>query len=432
MHNNYLKIVDDYKTNIIKYFNDDLKYQMMYPEVFNIEFYNDRIILKPNIIHREPYMTSDGMIINTHRSLLERLKNDHYLKMSVLNDVGKYVRQVLPNAYDLTFYSDGTNLTIKFSTSEVKLIDKIPPKGHIGVYANIAYNLDLVDLDNFCKSNDEISSICKDGEFWGEMIRLRFPHYYLPVMKGYNRENLFRGLILYEDLLRKIEYNYKKKYIIDEPWVTLKTYYPDTLKYLIFNDLVKLNQTDIGTIISLDNSDLIKYILSKYHLNLNSYNDLLNQRFHDIDIMKIMLSGKVKDEQGDPLILHKDVLQEMFFFTIDHDEYIYPLEEFKFWYEYLDGSYSHDSLIDFLLWIYTIDPNTLNYILSKLPNEISVAQLMDYFKDGIRFNRYVVLEALWNKYGYLFEKEDIEELRDEIIQKHSDYLLDIFKYIEKR
>lgn len=124
------------KLDLTDYFNLSLKKYLGYTENFNIEFYHNRIILKPNI----------------KSILLENITNDTNLKTNLLNIISYRLKKTFPNLHDLAFYTNGTNISIKFNTVQSKLLEQIPPKGFVGVYSNIAYNLNGEDLDNFCRS----------------------------------------------------------------------------------------------------------------------------------------------------------------------------------------------------------------------------------------------------------------------------------------
>lgn len=90
------------------------------------------------------------------------------------------------------------------------------------------------------------------------MIRLRFPEYYLPIIKGYDIERLYKGLMYYVKDLKPIV----SKYLGHDDHINLDTWwklvipsdrvfrklekeYQGTLKYLLFNNLIKLDQRNI-------------------------------------------------------------------------------------------------------------------------------------------------------------------------------------------
>jgi hypothetical protein len=139
----------------------------------------------------------------------------------------------------------------------------------------------------------------------------------------------------------------------------------------------------------------------------------------------MLLSGEIKDDKGIQFNIDyedvKDGIQEMFDHSLGHDEYIYSKEEFKFYYELFDGSYSYDSLIDYLLIGYEVNPETLEYVLSRLPDTIPSGNLFDYLKESIRGIRPQVVGALMNKYGGLLSQKDRRELIEEIEAEHSNY-----------
>jgi len=431
--------MEQYKRDVIEYFNDTLRSRLRYPEIFNIEFYMDRIILKPINKTKKPaynlYVNTPMLHDYGSGTLLQRLR-DVSIKNHILEEVSKYVQTVIPNAYDFGFYSDGTNLTIKFNTKEGVLEEKLPPLGFVEPYARMAANFsEEEDLNNFCRSTPDINKLCKDGNFWGEMIRIRFPQYYLPLTKGYNREKLYRGLLYYEKKSRPYINTNNKKVgnSYDRFWTLLSNFWedftlkhPETLKYLLFNNLIKINEDDTNFIIRfLDSNDLLEFI-KKYPLSYDILNLIVNDMFHNIKFMEKLFATTIKDSQGNILEIEEDDLKEIFYYALNQDEYIYSLEEFKFWYEYLDGSYSLDSLIDFLNKVYDVNTHTLNYILSKLPDKINIGQLMIYLKDLIGAIRPMAFKGVYNKYKHLLIDEDIDELREEINAHDDDDIRDDF------
>jgi len=395
---------------------------------------------------------------NQPSKLLQLIKSNPQIKAQLLSIVTDNIHKLFPNAYDVSFNTDrtGTNIEIKFNTQDSIYYAKLVPKGQLGIFANIASNINTIEgVNDYCRTNIELNELCRDPKFWTEMIRTRFPEYLLPAARDYKQKRLYKCLLRFQELkdkyqplideferLSKIrprgyigwtrDQNIHYGKLIDQthgqPWRTLSKEYPEALKYLILNNLVELSKEDIEKLThELDSYDvdLFKYILKKYPKKSEDLHDLLSVHFHHLPIIKLLLSGEIKDDKGGIFNIDyedvKEAIQDMFDSSLGHDEYIYPLDEFKFYYELLDDSYTVDSLINFLLQGYEVNPETLKYILSMLPDTISSGNLFEYLKEATRGIRPQIVGALMNKYGKLLSVEDKQELIDEIEAEHSSY-----------
>ncbi|HLX54631.1 MAG TPA: hypothetical protein VKR58_11850, partial [Aquella sp.] len=85
-------------------------------------------------------------------------------------------------------------------------------------------------------------------------------------------------------------------------------------------------------------------------------------------------------------------------------------EEFKLYYDYIDGSYSYDSLSRYLLGMSEVKPKTLQFILDKLPADVSKVDIMEDLKNIIGVGGVGRFQGLYNKYKYLLDQNDTDEL----------------------
>lgn len=367
--------MDLFKNNILNYFNNILKNYLGYPETFNIKFTPNKIILKPCI----------------NSELLKMIEKDTELNQKLLNEISNQIKIHFPNVININIESN--IIIFNYDSNENLLQEKLNPLGYIGVYANISYTLDPNSLNNFCSIDPKMNEICKRREFWTEMIRLRFPYYYLPNMgKYYNMEYLYKGLYLYEKI-KEEKNNPLYKYLSDvfilinserihDLFQIILNKYPDVLEYLLNNNLINLSRADIKQILSqyfllFDFKDIITNILLKYPIDKETYIFLIKNFYYDLQTMELLLFGDIKDENKHYLNLNKKELGKIIIETIEEDKYYLDIEEFKFYYNYIYGIYNTDFLIDFLLKFKYLQPITTEYIFNKMSDKISVDSIIN-------------------------------------------------------
>ena len=82
----------------------------------------------------------------------------------------------------------------------------------IGIYVNIVSNLNLDELDDFCKNDKKYNEICINQEFWSQLFFFRFPNYTYKNLSNIldkekiNYKQLYKGILYYE----KNKYNIYK------------------------------------------------------------------------------------------------------------------------------------------------------------------------------------------------------------------------------
>ncbi|HLX52731.1 MAG TPA: hypothetical protein VKR58_02265, partial [Aquella sp.] len=91
---------------------------------------------------------------------------------------------------NLTFRTNGHDLIITYHIT--RLTDVIVPLGQIGVYAKIASNLDIIQIDNLCNTNTEFRRVCKDSVFWIELFKQKYPGKYVETKENLDWEKLYR------------------------------------------------------------------------------------------------------------------------------------------------------------------------------------------------------------------------------------------------
>ena len=415
--------METFKRDFIKYFNVDLKSYLEYSETFTVEFYSDRIILKPN----------------RQSQLINIIKTDKQLKDKLLSQLTNNIKKVFPTVYDVSFNTDKEgNLIVKFDTQR-----RVDFGGLVGVAAQVASTLDEKSLDEFCRTSTEFRDTCKKPEFWITLIKIRFPEYFKEFKGGYplsrpayNWEKVYKGLLFYDNFRNNIdqykEYSMNQFKIFDfhiplpiNLWNIMTNKYSEAVKYLILEDIIPLSKEDLKHILSFTaDVDIHKYIFDKYKINNEILNDAFSNAIGNIELMKIYLDYKDQDESGNPVELDKSYVEDIYEYLIDHDERDVSIEEWKLFYEKIEDPakrYTPDSLLQALIDLGSSpDPKTVEYIIKMLPDEYSQAELINWFRDAIRAIRAEQIGQVWGKYRALFDKDDIEELRQEIKNEFSD------------
>lgn len=385
------------ETNLDKYINQVIKYQLDYIETYTFEFKNNCIIIKSEI----PCQLS---II---------LQNRIDIKINLKNYVTYKLKSIISDIYDVDIKTNDFDITIHFSFMS-DLIDTIPINSPINVYIDIASKLREDNLEIFC-NNNKIINICNSPKFWIRMIKYRFPQYYLFKTNKKNKsvtfdkKVIYHGLMYYEESKNDEDIDasllfFNRIYELTT-WDILYHKYPDTFDYLILNDLVTLSKDIYEHILMRCNLRyIIKHLLKRYPINIYIYYKIISSYFNYIDIIKLLFSGKFKDEQGN-ILSDKNI--DIVYLKNAYDEFLYKynhittLEEFKFWYKFFGGDYTYDSIINYILNLYDINEDVINYIQDKLASEIPIDDLMNYLHIGISFYKITSFKMIFKRYRFL-------------------------------
>lgn len=423
--------MDAFKDLLKKYFNQTLRYHLKYPEVytFDFDFYNDRIIMHPN----------------QQAKLIDIIKSTPDIKNQLIALVTRNLKTVISSVHDVSFNTNGIDLIIKFNPGR-NIIKELPME----TYAEIASKLNLEDLYDFCGTNPQITRICRDQKFWSLLIREKFPQYYVESAKGYNWERVYKGLFYYMELipdlqmhkLRLKEQSKKRKILHIElsssefaiHWERLYKSHPETVKYLILNNLVDIDDiTSTSILLNLPDPDIFKYILERHSLTQDTYNYLIEYFFRNFDIMSILTSGVAKDK-GTSLTYDKTKLKKMLINNFNQGS-LSMLEHFIFYYDLLDLYNDYKFLIDFLdknLYLYSGNKELIIFVISKLPDQVPINKLLEYITENIQRGKYQLVEILWNKYNQLLSPEDVDYLKGQVelnTQLHSNVKRELHRII---
>ena len=427
--------METFKRDFIKYFNVDLKGHLGYPETFDVEFYADRIVLKPD----------------RQSQLIGIIKNDKQFKDKLLSQLTNNIKKVYPNAYDVSFNTDKQgNLIVKFDTQQ-----RFHVTGLAEIAVEIATHLDEKSLNEFCRTHPTFQSVCSNLGFWIALIETRFPQYYKKIRGGYptsrpayNWEKVYKGLLFYDTYKDDIERGVKRfESSIDNLWKLMSQLHPETIRYLVLEDIFPLSKENVKSILfNSTNISVVKHIFDTYKIDNQTLLQAFNNSRGIPELMNIYLNYKGEDEDGNLVELSGGGIRDMYTSLISSHFYYGSPKEWKVFYDKLDGSYTFDSLLQWLFQIglsqYSINPKILDYIVNMLPSpnniqddQDSIIYLLNWFKMAIRGRAVLQIKSVWSKYKDLFNEDDIEELRQEIknnfdeewLQKSREELLRIIK-----
>ena len=239
------KIIDSFDL----YFNNILKKSLNYDEVFDIFIRGRNITLladqKSQLIN----------MMNKDPDLFSKIEQQIYLGFKQYNpDI--IVEIIIVNDY--AFY-----VIYGFDITSIK---------EIGVYANIAKDLTLKQLSNFCLLNSTFDKICQDELFWIKMIEERFGE--LPKV----RINNYRKL--YTDILEYIEFLEEKEEISYEDYIgtvstLLNNLNANSILFLIKLKIFNLYVTPINNSKHINSINIIKALLLNYKLTKDEYKSLI-------------------------------------------------------------------------------------------------------------------------------------------------------------
>ncbi len=209
---------------------------MKYSEIFQIIPGESRFTLIPNV-------TSE---------LLNILKNNQSLKNEIFNQLTSRLNS---NVY---FSTHGTDIVINLVKLELIQLD-------IPIYSVILSYADQQEVNKFCNI---YRNVCKSTSFWIELIRNKFPEYYIPGVIAYDWKKLYYDLSWYTYRINYIEQmktgkiSSRNKYqeVLDK----LNTeYYLDFRRYLILNDLIELDYEKVEHFMENPERELLEHMFNK-------------------------------------------------------------------------------------------------------------------------------------------------------------------------
>jgi len=325
----------DLKKDLDNYFNHVLRNHLKYPEKFDIIFGSDNVTLLPN----------------TPSQLLELLRSNQNLEKEILHKLNQGLIEY--SAEYISSNGDDIIITLTNKT-EGQYLDT-------GVYANIASNYDEEGLDAFCRSSTTHRKVCTQPEFWIELLKQRFPEYYVERRDKikYNWERVYKGLLWYEqekefademflihgDIIDAVRLGLaltKDANRIRDVWINLFINHPESFKYMIVNNFAELSHSDIISIMyrlaerSEFNYDIIKHILNNYVLEKKTLINGFLTYLNNIPIAKLFLEYRRTDSDGNVIKITKDVLTKLLLHEANDRNTKLKLEDFDFYTQMID------------------------------------------------------------------------------------------------
>ena len=206
-------------------FNTLLKSAFKFNELYGHKINDDMIYLLPTLkkgkslidMLRSTPGLSEGIRLGLKRGLHEKYQDIIDVKMNIIN------------------YS----IVIELITSPFEMGD-IPD---IGIKVNIASNLSLKELKSLCVTNNEFIQLCKSNDFWAQLFQYMYPGYnfnYLRnlfKMDNINFENLYKGLLYYEENLKYRQSQEEINRLMRDDWsaasIRMLSDYPDSFIFLL-------------------------------------------------------------------------------------------------------------------------------------------------------------------------------------------------------
>lgn len=362
---------------IDKFFNNSLKQFINYPETFeiNVDLESNKIKLTPN---------QYSILINT-------LINDKYRIIQLEQSLLKGFKNVDFNMSNINIYPNIINNEILITyTYKSDIINH----REIGIYINIASNLNNKDLSNFCSISSVFYNASKDSTFWRNLYMHKYPKYSIiakNTKRDYNWKDITLSMervsttILFDKRLGTdcISYLFKNHYEIAKYYILENIWIPHDLD--IDKIPIYLNYQDDGLII-------LDYIILTYgsqynipvvwlynHIEINSLNT-----FHELLTEKIVVGPHNYERIMIDILInsHKKGLKDVLF-------------RYKFMLDVLKVKKDDDLYLEH--YVNVKDNYELsNYILSNISNNISL--------DKIRSTLEQLMSGNLNKMISFYEK----------------------------
>lgn len=406
------------KEKIIKsidtYFNRFLKDSLGYPERYSVEFDSDR-----NRI---------ALISNQENPILiEKLQNK-VLQYDLESKLYSAFKAKNNDILGVNVYPLSDQIIITYTQGETPLT-----LNEIGILSKLAADTDVEDLNKLCLLNKNFARACKDDLFWWEIIKLKFPEFYVERRtKKYDPRRVIRGLRTYKRILLKMGY----KLQIDDEIGDLSREYPETFKYVIYENIFKISPFKFYTIYKTvdlskqSNIDIVKHII----LNIDGDNINLNSLFYrlirtpGISTDEIDKIDEISKKRGFELY-DENLLRE----TLDEFVLLSNRTDVRL-YEWLNDKLGRRSQEFYLNDFDRINGNSINlmkYILNKLSDSIDKYILISMLVRMINTDEVEKFTLFYNKYRYLIDKVDKEKLLDRVYRHQRPNTINFINFISK-
>jgi hypothetical protein len=315
----------------------------------------------------------------------------------------------------------------------------------VGVYANIAKNLNEKQLKNFCSSSPQVTQVCRNEHFYIQLIRDRFPKYHRDISLLHNQspqffrwKEVYLGLVYIEDKINfdnlfdtnsddnashHLYFTSIQQYLIDN--------YLESLRYLILEDFIQFNQDQVRNITNqVHNLEIIKHLLTVYKIEDNG-EDLMDAFLNSIgypEMMIFFLNYRGVGEFGEEVKIEPDDINISTRYNLIYarNPEIDP-ESYKIWHNFVGSDYNISDL-DLLLELGALNPRSpemLQYFKEILPEvnfsdptEEEIEEIEDIrswlLRDFLVVNSRAYKVA-WDRYKHLLTSEEIIHIRNKII-----------------
>ena len=299
----------------------------------------------------------------------------------------------------------------------------------IGIWATIFSYLNPVDFHCL-----EFDDILKNVGLWTELIRQRFPEWYVPSAVGFAYKELYRQMVKFDDFK-----NQQNNLRCDPHYFGLSieyelNKYKELQKYLITNKLLDLNEKRVKILIFSSNLelDLIKRLFDAYPPNHKLLKNILKHYLHKNIKMELEKQVQNYDTRHD---IFKYILNyKCDLVEITKDDLIKILDSFFCSSEDLEAMYykinedtpaiNENTLAYDLNELYTrlkfmlksnLFSQNIQYMLRDYPDkfekqDISVKNLILVLENSFRTNKYPFILEVYKRSKHLLSPEDIKEL----------------------
>lgn len=423
------------KNNIDKYFNITLRDALKYNEIFdiNVNLNNSRIQL----------------VSNVGSQLIQRLINNKKNIINLEQSLLKGLQKIDPELSNVNIYVYPPNRILITLSFNKHLIDI----NEIGVYANIASELDNQGIQGLCRSSPVFADACNNNAFWHELFKRKYYKYYLgdtaAKSKDYNWKEVFLGM---QDFVNVFDHKqvvksgvlgnlaYEGDLISYEYFSGIVTKYPHTLKYLLDENILKLtNSMAYAIIVNLDYDNdglnILETIMKTQPEAVQNRFSLLGD-LKSKDLVKVdnllMKYGKSLVDLEDPNSFGS--VSYYLNHLIDYDTkgdvnlYIFLTDKLK-------RPKDINMYLKDYINVFSGNNKLYNYILTQLPEILDKNQIMDTLDsliiDGDRGDKIL---AFYNKYRRLLSPEDKKELIEKVEEDYDnpnqqsyEYVINIFR-----
>ena len=357
--------------------------------------------------------------------LLEAIKSDATLGKNLTDQL----KQVL-NASEVELRLHQGNLIIYYSNT-FNISDIVDS----GVYANIASSLSSEKLQAFCNSTPQFSQICRDDNFWIQLIKEKFPRWYHPTKNRYEWKKVYLGLLFISET---VDINSLFKYMGDLDTIKplnvlfekLSSTHIESLRYLLQEDFITFGTQQLSTALAfIKDLDIVKYLVNKYKHLIRF--EILILAFEDSignpDLMKFYLEYRGVDKEGDEVKITRDDINNIDPVMIYNREPSIDLESYKLLIDFT--TFQADQILNEMLELNSESEDFLNFYMEKLSAvPVAARDILVWYRGVEDYVRPKIVEKIWEKYKSIFTPEEIKEFVD-LIHKYSEdiYLLTIIK-----